>query len=1019
MTGMRETLERFQVILVIVGAGWLLAGCGSTAVGPGDLCPAGLACDDQDACTVDSCDPDLGCQHAPVDVASQCDDGNPCTTDSCDPDSGCVQDGTGVTDTCDDGDPCTSDDVCQADAAGSCAGTPVPASACEDGNPCTLDRCDPGVGCVSDGTGMLDACDDGNACTRDDACQGDVDGTCTGVDTSAECDDGDPCTRDACDPLAGCQHSVAAGAACDDGNPCTAGDLCLPDGSCAGSSPTDCDDGSVCTADSCDPATGCVHDGTGIVGACDDRNVCTDNDVCRGDAAGTCAGTFRPLSECDDDNVCTVDTCHPQQGCVHDGSGIVRACSDGNACTAGDLCLGDAAGTCRGDQPVGCDDGNSCTADSCEPATGCVHDGTGNLDPCDDGSLCTDSDACQGDAAGTCAGVDISAQLCGDGNDCTADVCDPVAGCSNELIPSHACYPQIVVSYPPRGATIQGQLANPQVVITGQVTSGAGPITSFTLNGVDVPLAADGSFSQPVAAVVGGNTLVFEATDGMGSWRDRVQAFLWSSDYRKPDIAVPKSGMVDQGMGIWLSQGILDDGDHSLPPDDFATIFEMVLGGIDPGSFFDPNTPIASEAGYNIYLRSLAFGATRANLLAIAGGMRVTATLSNITGNLFFDCPCGFPCGCWWTGGDSTGGLSMSSLVVDANILLSVRPDHSLLVTVSNPTTSINNLDIWSDDGWTNFLLGIVMTFIQDQLVAGLEAELNDQLVNALAPMLEDALGALAISQSFDLPRLDGSGGVITIDLLTDFAFTNFHPGGGALGLRTGGYASPSVPYDNLGAPQRVGCGAGGQQLVIPEAFPFELVLADDTLNELFYAAWKGGLLEFPIPPDMLGGIDPSQYGIENLSLTVSGMLAPTASDCVNGELKIFIGDLRLDAHFELGGLPVDIVVFASATMGLELAVANGEIAINITQIDGLESELNVVQDELIGLIPLIGDGFELLIADALMQALNGGQLATIPLPEMDLSSAVGLPPGSAVIALDPQDLSRQAGNTVIGGDLR
>jgi len=53
------------------------------------------------------------------------------------------------------------------------------------------------------------------------------------------------------------------------------------------------------------------------------------------------------------------------------------------------------------------------------------------------------------------------------------------------------------------------------------------------------------------------------------------------------------------------------------------------------------------------------------------------------------------------------------------------------------------------------------------------------------------------------------------------------------------------------------------------------------------------------------------------------------------------------------------------------------------------------------------------------MQAFANGQLAAIPLPEIDLSSAVGLPPGSAVIALDPQDLSRQDGNTIIGGDLQ
>lgn len=43
-------------------------------------------CDDNDCCTVDSCDPLSGCSHEPVD----CNDNNPCTIDSCDSASGCV-----------------------------------------------------------------------------------------------------------------------------------------------------------------------------------------------------------------------------------------------------------------------------------------------------------------------------------------------------------------------------------------------------------------------------------------------------------------------------------------------------------------------------------------------------------------------------------------------------------------------------------------------------------------------------------------------------------------------------------------------------------------------------------------------------------------------------------------------------------------------------------------------------------------------------------------------------------------
>ncbi|HSA23686.1 MAG TPA: hypothetical protein P5076_19655, partial [Myxococcota bacterium] len=289
-----------------------------------------------------------------------------------------------------------------------------------------------------------------------------------------------------------------------------------------------------------------------------------------------------------------------------------------------------------------------------------------------------------------------------------------------------------------------------------------------------------------------------------------------------------------------------------------------------------------------------------------------------------------------------------------------------------------------------------------------------------LAPMLQDALSALAFNESFDLPRLDGSGEVISVNLVTDFSYTSFHPGGGAIGLRAVGYTVDAVPYDNLGVPGRAGCGSGVQTLVVPGAFPFELSLADDTLNSLFFAAWNGGLMEFPVPPELLGDIDFAQYGITNMSMSLSAMLAPTATDCwPDGQLRIFIGDLSLRASFQFAGLPVDLVLWATATMGLQVTAENGEIAIAITQIDAIETQLEVQQDSLIGLIDLIGDGLEVLLTDTLMEMLGGGALATIPLPEIDLSAALPtLPPGT-VIALDPQQVTRQGGNTIISGDLR
>jgi hypothetical protein len=121
--------------------------------------------------------------------------------------------------------------------------------------------------------------------------------------------------------------------------------------------------------------------------------------VCVG---GSCSPGADSL-DCNDGNVCTNDSCDPVTGCVHVNN--TNACNDGNACTLDDSC---SAGTCRGTAIV-CDDSNACTDDSCDPATGACVYANDDTNPCSDGDLCTQTDACHN---GICAGsnpVDCSA----------------------------------------------------------------------------------------------------------------------------------------------------------------------------------------------------------------------------------------------------------------------------------------------------------------------------------------------------------------------------------------------------------------------------------------------------------------------------------------------------------------------------------------------------------------------------------------------------------------------------------
>ncbi len=82
-------------------------------------------CDDQDACTVDTCDASAGCLHTPIPGCCHgdrdCDDGEPCTTDTCNASARCQHA------TLADATPCSADDCRpRSCTAGVCTADPAP-----------------------------------------------------------------------------------------------------------------------------------------------------------------------------------------------------------------------------------------------------------------------------------------------------------------------------------------------------------------------------------------------------------------------------------------------------------------------------------------------------------------------------------------------------------------------------------------------------------------------------------------------------------------------------------------------------------------------------------------------------------------------------------------------------------------------------------------------------------------------------------------------------------------------------
>ncbi|RYZ02787.1 MAG: hypothetical protein EOO73_30460 [Myxococcales bacterium] len=264
--------------------------CNGTAKCDGAVCkttPA-VVCNDGNPCTNDACTPGTG-QCVYTNNTANCSDGNvctlvdkcsggacvgtgepncndneACTTDTCDKTLGCQHKAVAENTLCDDGNACSTGDKC---VAGKCSF--VAGKDCNDNNPCTTDACAANVcGPIAEANGTPCVFD---RCHINSECQA---GKCT-EGSLVNCDDGNPCTTDSCDAATGCKHVNADGVACSDGDLCTVEDKCAG-GKCAGKEMT------------CTPIDDCHLGGTcnTKTGTCDDPRA-PDDTECEG-GTGRC-----------------------------------------------------------------------------------------------------------------------------------------------------------------------------------------------------------------------------------------------------------------------------------------------------------------------------------------------------------------------------------------------------------------------------------------------------------------------------------------------------------------------------------------------------------------------------------------------------------------------------------------------------------------------------------------------------------------------------------------------------------
>jgi len=253
-------------------------------------------------CVLNECYPgDGGCYTVPL----SCDDQNACTNDTCVEGIGCIHTHKDCSDTVDDNPNylCTLN-RCHADT-GECFNPPIN---CDDGLPWTIDWCNPDTGKCEH---LDNVCDNPDPCIVNKTSKSD--GRCHA--TPIDCRDGDACTTDTC-VRGECVHAKLD---CDDENACTL-DFCNRHTGFCAHRDVDCQGFDKCMIYGCDNETGCFAN----------RVICDDNDLCTVDFCNPHNGecVFRPIHGIDDHNPCTIDSCI--DGVIFH---IPVECDDHNPCT--------------------------------------------------------------------------------------------------------------------------------------------------------------------------------------------------------------------------------------------------------------------------------------------------------------------------------------------------------------------------------------------------------------------------------------------------------------------------------------------------------------------------------------------------------------------------------------------------------------------------------------------------------------------------------------------------------------
>ena len=567
---------------------------------------------------------------------------------------------------------------------------------------------------------------------------------------------------------------------------------------------------------------------------------------------------------------------------------------------------------------------------------------------------------------------------------------------ASRTVAADASSPSIDITYPARGAMVTS--ANGQITITGSVTDPTGGLAEVRVNGAAQQVAS-GTHSWPINIPWGGlhglNVITIEATDVNGNTSRVAQSFLLATGWKAP------SARFDDGLLVHLAKAFIDDGVRGPKLDDLTTIFSRVVNDMDLSSLIP--SPVVTYAGYDVYLKNLHYDEPILSVTPSLGSLNLSMRINNLSLDVDAD---GFI--------DVGGTVTASAIDIQMKLNVTVTGGQ-IRVTAGATVVEVTNLNI--DVGWA---INWLINFFEQDVADAMSGAFEDALRSQVPSTLEDALSALALDESFQVPPL--LPGMQPINLAMVGRPTDVHLTTEGLDVDLGTTVSTlkRVPWSAPGSIMRGGCfGTDNGVPTWRNDKRLGFGLSTDVLNQVLFSVWWGGALEVSVDPSQLG--DLSEYGVSDVSVTLSGRMPPILTDCLDDQLYLQLGELDVDAALNLGGLPLDVGMIVAFTTTAEISAdATGNLSLTIGSIAPEDIVIDIVRVE----SDLFSEDQEAVLIDLLreqllsklLEGLAGQGLADFPLPEIDLGS-VSPDLAGQTISIHGVAIDRQRGYVLLEGN--